>query len=305
MPVRGRGHGVRRLGQAVVRPVDDRLLVDGVGDGLTDPDVLQRRVAVTDATGAGVHGQLVEAALLALHDLDVRVLLEALDAARGDVVGGVDLALFQRGDHGVGVGEHPEDDPVDRRLAAPVVGVGLHGPVLAPAQLGQGVGAGADAVGRLVGPELVGGDVLVDVLGDDVDVHGGQLGVRHRRGDLEGHVVDGRGVEVLGRGEVVEPLLVPGPVDRVGDVLGGEGLTVGPLEAFAEVVGVGEAVVGGLPRLGQAGDGLEVVGRLVGQRGVLEVPDLVGRDRVAHGDVGRVDLLGEPDGEGQLLLVAR
>ena len=57
--------------------------------------------------------QLGEAALLARHDLDVRLLLEALDAAERDVVGGVDLALLQRRDHGVGVGEDPEDDPVD------------------------------------------------------------------------------------------------------------------------------------------------------------------------------------------------
>ena len=221
-------------------------------------------------------------------------------------MGGVDLTLLQRRDHGVRVGEEPVDDPVDVGILAlptPVVGVGLHGPVLAPVQLGEGVGPRGHAVGGLVGPQLVGRDVLVDVLGDDVHVHRRQLGIGHRADELEGDVVDGRRLEVGGRGEVVEPLLVPRAVDRVGHVVGRERFAVGPLEPLAERVGPGQPILGTLPGLGQPRDGLEVVRRLVGQRGVHQVPDLVGRHRVPDRDIGRVDLLGDPDGERDLLVV--
>ena len=50
-----------------------------------------------------------------------------------------------------------------------------------------------------------------------------------------------------------------------------------------------EAVVAAFPRLGEPGDGGEVVGRLVGERRVLQVPQLVGRNRVTDGRVRAVD----------------
>ena len=62
-----------------------------------------------------VHRQLGEPALASGDGHDAVVVLESLERLGRDVVGGVDLALLQRGHHRVGVGEDPEHDPVDRR----------------------------------------------------------------------------------------------------------------------------------------------------------------------------------------------
>jgi hypothetical protein len=186
-----------------------------------------------------------------------------------------------------------EHDLVDRRRAAPVVLVGDHAPVLALLPLGEREGARADAVEGVVLRDLVGGDVLVDVLGDDVDVERRKLGVGHLRRHDERRVVHRLRREVLDRREVVQPLLVASAVDRVRDVLGGERLAVRPLQAF----------VGALPRLGEPRDGLEVVGGLVRQRRVVEVPQLVRLDGVADGDVGAVELPDVADRQHDLLAV--
>ena len=53
-------------------------------------------------------------------------------------------------------------------------------------------------------------------------------------------------------------LAVAHPVERVGDVLGGQRLAVRPLQPGAQVVGPGQPVVGGLPALGQRRLGAEV-----------------------------------------------
>ena len=152
-----------------------------------------------------------------------------------------------------GVGEDAEDDLVHGRLLAVPVGVLGHPDELALPDLGDRERARPHAVLPVVLVDRLGVVLLVDVLRDDVDVHDRQLGIRHRAGDLDRPLVDDLGVEVGGRADVVDPLLVTGAVDRVGDVLGGQRLAVAPLQAFPQRVGHGEAVVADLPGLGQPG----------------------------------------------------
>ena len=102
---------------------------------------------------------------------------------------------------------------------------------------------------------------------------------------------------------VVDPLLLAGGVDRLGDVLRGQRLAVGPFGALAQLVGPRAPVVGVLPGLGQAGNRREVVGRLVGERRVLDVPRLVGGDRDADQRVHAVDALRVADVEHRRLAV--
>ena len=73
----------------------------------------------------------------------------------GDVLGRVELARLERGDHRVGVVEHAEHDLVDRRPAAPVVRVGLEARELALLELLEHERAGADAVLGVVACALV------------------------------------------------------------------------------------------------------------------------------------------------------
>ena len=263
---------------------------------MADRDVLQRRVAVSEATRHAVHRQFGEAALCAGNGDDVCVALEIVERLRGHQVSGVDLAALQRGDHRVAVTEHSEDDLVDGGLALPVVRVGHHRPLLVGLAFLERERAGADAIERVVGRDVVdrAGVRLPDVPRQDVHIHGRQLGVRHGRHDGERDVVDGGGRQVGGGGEVVGPLLVARGVDRPCNVVGGQRLTVAPLQPGAQVVGEGEAVVAGLPLLGEPGDGREVVGSFVGERRVLQVPQFVRGHRVAHRRVGAVDILQEP-----------
>jgi hypothetical protein len=102
---------------------------------------------------------------------------------------------------------------------------------------------------------------------------------------------------------MVDPLLAARPVDRVGDVLGRQRLAVGPLQSVAQRVGVREPVGGRLPRFGEAGDRGEVVGRLVGQGGVLQVPELERRHEEAGRHVRTVKILLQPDRQRDRLVV--
>ena len=146
-------------------------------------------------------------------------------------------------------------------------------------------GPGADdrlAVGRLggVGRHLLLADVLPDVLGDDRDRQQRQ----HRVGLLQlqhhgGVVGSGDRLDVGQVGPVERALAVPGedPVVGVGDVGGGERLAVGPLHALADVEGPRQAVLGGLPGLGQRRHGRHVVHRVADHVVVGQRPRLVGR----------------------------
>ena len=288
---------------------DERVLVDGVGQGDPQLGVLERRVPVADRRavverGTGVERDLVEAGVGRVPGRDAVDSLEALEDVGAEVVGEVDLATLERLGERVVVLEHPEDDLVDLRLAAVVVGVGLEPEELALLVLGDDVRPGADhAVGAgLVGelPHLLLVDVLPDVLREDVDVE-----VQHDRGRLlhredDGGVVgrlhrrDGRDV-VAEVGRLV--LAVDHPVERVDHVRRGQRLAVRPLQVRPQVVGPGEAVLGRVPALGQRRLRREVLLAVVGQRLVVHLVHLVGRRHDPRERVERVDVLLDPDRE--------
>ena len=58
-----------------------------------------------------------------------------------------------------------------------------------------------------------------------------------------------------------------------------------------------------LPRLGEPLDRGEVVGRLVGERRVLQGPELEVRDEVSGRDVRAVEVLVQPDRQRDLFIV--
>jgi hypothetical protein len=249
--------------------------------------------------GAAVHPELVEAALLAADRGDVLLLLQLQEAVRRRLADGVELAAAQRGDHRVGVVELAEDDAVDARLALPVARVRLERPELALLDAVEPIRARADAVARRVLADRVLVVLRPDVLRQDVDVHHRQLRIGDRGLQDDRLRVGRRRGDVRDRLGVVQPLLATGAVDRVGDVVEGQPLAVGPLEVRAQLVSPGALVGRGRPRRREARDRREVLRRLVGERRVLEVPELVRRHRDADGRVGAVEVLLEPDREGQ------
>ena len=97
--------------------VEQHVAVDGVVDGLTNVDVLERWVAIADTAGTTVEGELGEPALHADHDLDVVVALELFDGVGTEVVGRVDLTALECGDHRVAIGEHPVHEAIDAVVA--------------------------------------------------------------------------------------------------------------------------------------------------------------------------------------------
>ena len=305
--VRSRAEGVRWCPDAVVSARDNRLLVDRVRDRLTEAQVLERGVRRAELRrvarrrpGVGVQRQLVEATLLPLNRNDALGLRKVAERRRLDVVSRVDLALLQREDLRVLVREDPEHDLVDRGLPMPVVGIRLHPDVLALGVLLERERPRADAVLRRVLRQVPLGDLGVDVLGDDVDIHRRKLRIGDRRTQDDRARVRRRGRDVSDRRGVVEPLLCPRAVDRVGHVVGSQRLTVRPFQVRSQCVGPRPAVVRALPRGGEPRDRLEVRGCLVGERRVLHVPDLVVDHERADGGVERVDVLREPDRQRDL-----
>src|SRR5439155_11754759 len=111
---------------------DEGLLIDRVRNRSPEAEVPEGRIGRAELrrvprrlARVAVQRELVEAALLSLEGYDALRRLEAFEGRRGNVVRGVDLALFQGEHHRVGVREEPEDDLVDRGLAAPVARVCL------------------------------------------------------------------------------------------------------------------------------------------------------------------------------------
>ena len=253
---------------------------------------------------AAVERHLGEAALVALVRDEVVVVLQLVERVPGDVPGRVELTGLERGDHRVGVVELAHHDRVHGRLATPIVGVGLEARELALLELLEHEGPRAHAVLPLVLITPLRAQLAPDVLGQEVHVHRRQLGVRHRSLDNHRPRIRRRGGEVRGDRGMVEPLLLARRVDVPHDVLGGEWLAVRPLQPVAKLVGPGELVLGPLPRLRQAGDGREVVGRLVRQRGVHHVPRLVVGDEDAHQRAHAVDSLRFADVERDRPLLA-
>ena len=193
-----------------------------------------------------VEDEVVEASLLARDRDDPSV---DRDPGRrlGDVHRRVDLAALQGGDHRVAVAEDAEDDLVDGDLPAPEIGVRLHSPELALLPLGQGEGTGPTPSRAGYSRHLVRRDVLPDVLRNDVERERRQPRIVDLRGHDDRALVGRLRGEIGDRRGVVQPVFVPGAVNRVRDVLGGQRRVVRPLEPLAERVRVRPSVVRGLP----------------------------------------------------------
>ena len=143
--VRRRGDRVGRGRVAALDAVDDRLLVDRVGDRLA-----HERVASAGWPFFRPSPPLIANSWNAPW-LPSTTSIPSSSSSRSyaapvTAVRGVDLTAAQRRDHRVRVVEVADHDRGERRLAAPVVRVGLEARELALLELGQRVGARADAV---------------------------------------------------------------------------------------------------------------------------------------------------------------
>ena len=156
-----------------------------------------------------------------------------------------------------------------------------------------------------VGVRLLLADVLPDVLRHDRDRH--QRKRRARLAQAQHHRLRvGRRdllhvVQVRDPGVGVDPA-VEDPLVGEHHVVGGQLLAVVPGDVVAHVEGPGEPVVGRLPVLGQLGHGRQVLHRVADQLVVHQVPHLVRRALDALERVERVDLVEQPDREGDLLV---
>jgi len=204
----------------------------------------------------------------------------------------------------VGVVEDPEDDLVDLGRPAPPGLVGREAHELAGLALLELERARANRVLLVVeGRDLLLVDVLPDVLGQDR--HGQPQHGRARLlgGHHQGGVVGRRDALDVGHVVAVVGLLegaLHDPVEGVGGVPGRERLAVGPLHPLADLVGPGQLVVGHLPGLGQPGHGREVLLAVADQVVVHQRPDLVGLGQDPNERVERIDVVDDPDGEGDL-----
>ena len=163
-------------------------------------------------------------------------------------------------------------------------------------------------VGRLgpVGLDLLLGDVLPDVLGQDRQRQQRQHGVGSAELEHHGRVVGSR--HRLHRRQVGAPVArlgsaVDDPVVGVGDVARGQRLPVRPGHALADLEGPGEPVLGRLPRLRQRRHRRHVLHGVADQGVVGQRPHLVRRRLVAVERVERVHLVEQGHGEGDRLVL--
>ena len=172
------------------------------------------------------------------------------------------LALLERGRARGGVGDDPDHDGVQVRLAlVPVVRVPLQANVVALLPLLEDEGAGADrGVQGGVGDEVL---ALVHVLGQHLGLVRAEGGQEHRRrlGEPEHH---GGAVGRVDRRHLAEGhpaprvQLLPDLLEGKLHVGRGERLAVVPGHASPQLEGVGLAVGGDRPRLGQGRARLQV-----------------------------------------------
>jgi len=224
----------------------------------------------------------------------------------GDLVGvagavKVELAGQELGQGGVSVGDDGEDVAIEvgnlvpLLVDAPEVGVALEDDALALDVLIEHEGATGNDLGGIGAHAPHFGDLTLfvglfeDVLGNDVPA------LDQRRGEGLGEVgLDGIVVDLApDDGRAIDFEVFDGVGTHVGvgvylsaedDIVGGDGLTVGPLRALAQVEDDGQAVILDLPALGKVAFGLEGVGVVTGERGKEEVDD--GRRRGFLGDEG-------------------
>ena len=262
---------------AQVEDIRDALVVNGPADGLAHPHVAD--------IGAGrllAHvelGPLDDVGALALHGDAVRrgQPVGLREGGRGRHPAG--LAGLHGGHGGGLIGNEVIDHAVQVGAVAVVVLVGLQ--LAVAAQLGLNELERAGAHRGLVGGVGEGIRPLVDVGGQDVGtlivadaLHKGAAGVGH----VEDHRVVVRGLHGVNHlhiavGVCLVAVLqdaVKGPLD----ILGGEGLSVVPLDALPQVEGVGHQIVGDVPGLGQIridGLGVLVPGAELGEDVVADI----------------------------------
>ena len=180
--------------------------------------------------------------------------LETIELLIGNLERDVGGAALDLGDARRCVGDELEDRGLDRRLAAPVVGIGLQADEGIALELLDHVGAGSD--GGLL--ETFRTDLLVVGLGQDV---AGEEAHPLEEGGFELLHVGGDAIAVdlevadLGPHELdrVAGLGLAGALERPHDVFGREGRTVVPGDAALHIHDDLRAVVVPAPFLEQAG----------------------------------------------------
>ena len=284
------------------RQVDDLLPVDGPVERLAEGHVLEHRVAAAPALVA-VQGEVVPGEQAVGDGRDPLGGLELGELRRGDAPGRVEVPREEVLGHGVRVLIGDEEDLVDGRLLAPERGVGDHAHVVALLDLRHLEGPRADD-GRLAlvgGAGRLGAHLAPDVLGQDGDPGADHVGLGLAAADLDGEVVDGhRLVDERREAREGAHLVVDDVVVGERHVVGGERLTVLPLDALAQVEGPDLAVRGGLPGGGEVRRGLQI-GRVAGEEVVVEQPDLVGRGLGPDERVEVVGVVGPADVQDHLV----
>ena len=236
-----------RLGKAVEQGIYDGIHVHGVVHGLSDFGIQGRLV---QASGQVVEGDVPDAGLGILDDLDVFHAQQALGLLRTQAGDDVYLAGLDGGHAGGGLGDGPEDHGLDLGRSPPVVEIGFHGDVVTLDPLDELVGTGTN---RVLGLKS-GGDHRPSI---------GHVGHKEhawlRRGDLDSIFVNL--FHRLGLPPLIAIFIVtldsviPGKDDRIGV----KGLTVVESDAFAQMEGVLGTVLGDIPTLGQRGLDLIVI----------------------------------------------
>ena len=246
-PAAGRGTGARE------RVVDERLTVDGQGEGLADLDVLEVVAAEVEVDEVDAQGVVEGDAVL-----DVGV-VGVLRQHVGRDVAPVNVAVLEGHELGVVVVVVDDVELVEGRLAVVVVGELLELDLGGVVVLDDLVLAGADAVGA---PAPLVASLLAGLLREDLSVVDAQVVDEgdHRGLEDEGEVgvvLDGEALELgggagehvlgaldevihvggLGRGLGLEHAL-----ERVLDVVGGQRGAVVALDALLEGAVQGHAV---------------------------------------------------------------
>ena len=266
--------------------------------------------------GPRVEADLVEGGDRSDHRADVLLALERVEDVGGVDVDEVDLTLEQRLREGVVVLVGAVDDLVDGGFGTGPMGIADHPDELTDLVLGDRERAAPDARDVLVALRrarirAVGAvpllDLLVDVLGQDVEVHVGPLArVQARRAErveLDVRLVDEPHVAVDQREVALRDVGVVAlvQVHRVRDVLGGHRFAVGPDVPVADRVREGHVVGAGLDLGREAGLGVEVDVE-VDQHVVLGGPEVEVERRVAGHRVQRRRLTRATPREGHLLV---
>ncbi len=246
-----RQHAVLGLSGAAIDVARDAFAVDGHVDGLPHADVLHRLLLHIEIEEVDVGHVLVRGE-------DEAVLHQPLDVVPHRRVDHVDLAGPERVAAGRRVLQRAEHDAVELGLAAPVVVVARNDGLHALLALDELEGAGADRIeGDAVIAELLhGGRAQHQRLAVALQPGPQPLIIRLGQRDLDGHgsqdfdVLDPFRVgadESLRLREEGRRLLVPEAVEIKLRRRRVEGRAVVELDAFAQLEGVLNAVVGDLP----------------------------------------------------------